>query len=60
MTQQQTLEQWLADKEQKMRNLEPDEETFSIPQQELIAQINHLNLELAQEKRISQIFTKKW
>jgi len=62
MTQPQTLEQWLAAEEQKQktRNFEPEEEISSIPQQELIAQINHLNLELAQEKRISQIFTKKW
>jgi len=55
MTQPQTLEQWLADEEQKQKtkNLEPNKE-------ESIAQINHLNLELTQEKRISQIWEEKW
>jgi hypothetical protein len=55
MTQPQTLEQWLADEEQKQktRNLEPNKE-------ELITQINHLNLELAQEKKVSQTWEEKW
>jgi hypothetical protein len=55
MTQPQTLEQWLANEEQKQktRNSEPDKE-------ELITQINHLNLELVQEKRNSQIWEENW
>jgi len=55
MTKHQTLEQWLADEEQKQeaRNSESNKE-------ELITQINHLNLELAQEKRVSQILAENW
>jgi hypothetical protein len=54
MTQPQTLEQWLADEEQKQKkkNLEPNKE-------ELIAQINQLNLELTQEKKVSQTWEEK-
>jgi len=55
MTKHQTLEQWLADEKQKqeVRNSESNKE-------KLITQINHLNLELAQEKRINQIFQENW
>ena len=62
MTEHQALEQWLAEEEQKQetRNFEPDEETPAIPQPELIAQVNRLNLELTQEKRISQELAEKW
>lgn len=54
MTQPQTLEQWLADEEEKQKtgNLEPDRD-------ELIAQINQLNLELVQEKKVSQTLEEK-
>ena len=55
MTQPQTLEQWLANEKQKQeaRNSEPNKE-------ELITQINRLNLELAQEKKVSQTWEEKW
>jgi hypothetical protein len=53
MTEHQTLEQWLADEKQKTRNSEPNKE-------ELIAQINQLNLELAQEKKVSQTWEENW
>jgi hypothetical protein len=55
MTKHQTLEQWLADEEQKQktRNSELDKE-------ELITQINQLNLKLAQEKKVSQALAENW
>ena len=57
MTKKQTLEQWLANEEQKQKMiLEPDEETSAITPQELITQINQLNLELVQEKTVSQTY----
>ena len=55
MNKQQTLEQWLAAEKQKQeaRNSEFNKE-------ELIAQINQLNFELAQEKKVSQTWEEKW